>query len=359
KKKKKNLFSLIPILIYFVLFYLGLLGLNKVMPQNPRAVAESRDLILQCLDDPDVTIRMRALDLIMSMVTEKNLEAIIQRLTDHLYGTDGSYRDHVLEQIIKVCSKEDYEFVRDFAWYVQLLTNMTNLQSMSRRNAELIAENMIDVTLRVPEVRKFAAQQMEILIVNNGLIGDAHNMQSNAICRVLRAAAYIVGEFAELVKDHLTLVKAMLQTRVASLPGDIQGLFVHNALKVLGYGLVKILNDDNEQQATNQPDKSQVCKDLITGSIQLLEPLAGSQHIEVQERATAYIYFLKWLQPALETAAKSERKETAAAFVQVFSSELAPVHAKNQAIAAKKIPAGLSLDDWMGEPWPESEKEDE
>ncbi|ETO03879.1 hypothetical protein RFI_33523, partial [Reticulomyxa filosa] len=140
--------------------YLGLLGLNKIMPQNPRGVAENRDLILVCLDDPDVTIRMRALDLIMSMVTEKNLESIIQRLTDHLYGTDGSYRDHVLEQIIKVCSKEDYEFVRDFAWYVQLLTNMTQLQSMSRRNAELISEQMIDVTLRVPEVRKFTAQQM-------------------------------------------------------------------------------------------------------------------------------------------------------------------------------------------------------
>jgi len=48
-----------------------------------------------------------------------------------------------------------------------------------------------------------------------------------------------------------------------------------------------------------------------------------------------------------------------AAFAQVFSSELAPVHAKNQGIAAKKIPSGLSLDDWIGEQWPESESEDE
>ena len=48
--------------------YLGLLGLNKIMRHNIKAVAQHRDLILQCLDDPDQTIRMRALDLITSMV---------------------------------------------------------------------------------------------------------------------------------------------------------------------------------------------------------------------------------------------------------------------------------------------------
>lgn len=48
--------------------YLGLLGLNKIMDKNKKAVAQHKDLILQCLDDPDITIRMRALDLITSMV---------------------------------------------------------------------------------------------------------------------------------------------------------------------------------------------------------------------------------------------------------------------------------------------------
>jgi len=112
-----------------------------------------------------------------------------------------------------------------------------------------------------------------------------------------------VGEFAELVNDHLTLVKAMLQSRIASLPGDIQGLFVHNALKVLSSGLLQILNEE-ETNDTEHAGKNQICKDLITGSLQLLEPLAGSQYIEVQERATAYLYFLKWLGPILETAPK-------------------------------------------------------
>ena len=166
---------------------------------------------------------------------------IIQRLTDHLYGTDGSYRDHVLEQIINVCRERDYEFVRDFAWYVQLLTNMTGLSSMCKSNAELVSSQLMDVTIRVPEVREFSVEQMEGIIVNNGLISDAHNMQSNAICRILEASAYIVGEYSVFVRGHLTLVSAMLQSRISSLPGDIQCIFIHNALKVVCSGLVRLV----------------------------------------------------------------------------------------------------------------------
>lgn len=48
--------------------YLGLLGLHKLMKQHPRVVAEHKDTILKCLNDEDVTIRIRALDLISEMV---------------------------------------------------------------------------------------------------------------------------------------------------------------------------------------------------------------------------------------------------------------------------------------------------
>jgi AP-3 complex subunit delta-1 len=48
--------------------YLGLIALNNIMKINPKAVAEHRDLVLNCLDDDDVSIRLRALDLLEGMV---------------------------------------------------------------------------------------------------------------------------------------------------------------------------------------------------------------------------------------------------------------------------------------------------
>jgi AP-3 complex subunit delta-1 len=38
------------------------------MKIHPKAVAEHRDLVVNCLDDEDITIRLRALDLLEGMV---------------------------------------------------------------------------------------------------------------------------------------------------------------------------------------------------------------------------------------------------------------------------------------------------
>ncbi|KAJ3161976.1 AP-3 complex subunit delta-1 [Geranomyces michiganensis] len=48
--------------------YLGLYALSKLLAVRPKAVVEHRDTILSCLDDADVSIRMRALDIVTGMV---------------------------------------------------------------------------------------------------------------------------------------------------------------------------------------------------------------------------------------------------------------------------------------------------
>jgi hypothetical protein len=54
----------------------------NLMVSNPRVVAEHRELVLQCLVDEDVTIRLRALELITGMVTRRNLPEITARLLE-------------------------------------------------------------------------------------------------------------------------------------------------------------------------------------------------------------------------------------------------------------------------------------
>ena len=48
------------------------------MRSHPRVVAEHKDLVLQCLTDEDITIRLRALELLTGMVTRRNLPDIVQ-----------------------------------------------------------------------------------------------------------------------------------------------------------------------------------------------------------------------------------------------------------------------------------------
>jgi AP-3 complex subunit delta-1 len=48
--------------------YIALLAMVKIVPSHPHLVAEHQDTILASVDDQDISIRMRALDLISAMV---------------------------------------------------------------------------------------------------------------------------------------------------------------------------------------------------------------------------------------------------------------------------------------------------
>ena len=48
--------------------YIALLAMVKIVPTHPELVAEYQDMILSSVNDEDVSIRMRALDLVSAMV---------------------------------------------------------------------------------------------------------------------------------------------------------------------------------------------------------------------------------------------------------------------------------------------------
>lgn len=98
--------------------YLGLTGLMGLMRSNPRVVAEHRELVLACLTDDDVTIRLRALELVTGMVTRRNLPDIVKRFLELLETAEGHFRDTLMEKIVFICSRDKYAYLVDFAWCV-------------------------------------------------------------------------------------------------------------------------------------------------------------------------------------------------------------------------------------------------
>lgn len=73
--------------------------------------------------------------------------------------------------------------------YVSVLVELTRVEGT--KHGQLIAEQMLDVAVRVQSVRHFAISQMALLIEN------AHLLYRSSMCEVLYAAAWICGEYAE------------------------------------------------------------------------------------------------------------------------------------------------------------------
>lgn len=64
--------------------YLGLAAMRRLATRFPTAVMPHRGLVLDCLDDADVGIRLRALDLVGALVHQDTFREVFDVLLDHL-----------------------------------------------------------------------------------------------------------------------------------------------------------------------------------------------------------------------------------------------------------------------------------
>ncbi|KAL6061399.1 AP-3 complex subunit delta-1 [Balamuthia mandrillaris] len=316
--------------------YLGLLALHKIMKVHPKAVAEHRDLAIKCLDDPDVSIRMRALELLTGMITKKNIRDIIKRLMIHMDTAEGPYKDELVQKIITICSQDSYNFVLDFEWYLEVLVSLTRVKGT--KHGRLICDQMMDVTIRVEDIRPFAVHQMTQLLRDSQLLME--NPNNSSIHEVLYAAVWIVGEFARYTKNHLEIIEAMLQPRVSHLPGHIQSIYMQNVLKLFAV----VANNDSE---SNHAYLDRII-DLL---LMRLPVFQQSQHLEVQERACFAMSMIE-----LFTELRKQGRNITGEIVSIFAQPLNPVAPKAQ--RKVPVPAGLDLDQQINE-LPEEDSDDD
>lgn len=330
--------------------YLGLLAMSKILKTHPRSVQAHKDLVLQCLDDKDESIRLRALDLLYGMVSKKNLMEIVKKLMVHMDRAEGTgYRDELLSKIIDICSQNNYQYITNFEWYVSVLVELTRIEGT--KHGLTIASQMLDVAVRVQAVRAFSVSQMAVLLDNTHLLVGSG--QRNSICEVLYAAAWICGEYSDLLLEPRSTLEALVRPRASQLPPHIQSAYVHNALKLWARLVAQEEEEGVGQQAAEgegEPGFPQgACSQLLCERLPLF---VQSGDLEVQERACCALNLVKQVSKMHARGEKVGEELRA-----LFAGELNPVAPKAQ----KKVPVpeGLDLDQWINEPPSESSSEEE
>ncbi|XKL64128.1 hypothetical protein PGB90_004214 [Kerria lacca] len=314
--------------------YLGLLAMSKILKTHPKTVQSHKDLIMQCLDDKDESIRLRALDLLYGMVSKKTLMEIVKKLMLHMDKAEGTlYRDELLSKIIDICSQNNYQFITNFEWYVSVLVELTRMDGS--QHGQLVAHQMLDVAIRVQAIRRFAVNQMAILLENAHIL----TQPSSKMVDVLYAAAWICGEYAtDLANPEITLL-AMLGSKVNSLPNHIQSVYVQNILKILNI----ILKGASQEHAV------QLCETICDKLPQFI----SSGDLEVQERASSAFQLVTLIKEEIV----NENLEILNEFDMLFGGELNPVAPKAQ--RKVQVPEGLDLNAWINDPPSTSSAESE
>lgn len=328
--------------------YVALLAFTKIVTSHPQLVALHQDVIVECIEDPDISIRTRALDLVTGMVDSNNLMQIVERLLRQLReatpasavddpendrGFHGGivpmaeeddeeaaeslrkrekrssqlpplpedYRISVIDKILEMCSRDTYTNINDFEWYVGVLVDLvrhcpatshttdSNLHSAASSQtsgvAQTIGSEMLNVTVRVKSVRPEAvAAAQSLLLVERRQ--DLFPSSGNAALDVLGAAAWIVGEYPDLVPDPQAVVTSLLHSSGSQLPATVLMVYIQAVPKVF----VRLTS--SQQQSWSASRKSQVSL-LMARIIHFLEPLVQHPNLEVQERAVEYLELMR------------------------------------------------------------------
>ncbi|KAH0541939.1 hypothetical protein FGG08_003659 [Glutinoglossum americanum] len=350
--------------------YVALLAFNKIVSSHPHLVALQQDVILDCIDDADITIRLRALDLVVGMVSSDNLMSVVGRLMRQLRNSPASsssdnplsdrvprfdvepmadsddedaeeslkpgekrsgqppplpddYRFSVIQRILEMCSREMYANIVDFEWYIDVLVQLVRLAPAT--GARTYSQGLhyglpggesggkgYDISENVgSELRNVAVRVRDV------------RPQATRAAETLVTAEQKEGAFFSvgnggrgaltsavwIVGEYANLLLDRSGT-LSSLLSPSTFTFPAEILSVYLQAVPKIFSSLVGSDRTPWTSERKAMTALLaTRVIHFLEPLASHPSLEVQERAVGFLELMRLASEAISSQQASSINE--------------------------------------------------
>ncbi|XP_022575179.1 AP-3 complex subunit delta-like [Brassica napus] len=323
--------------------YLGLHALSIAAPKHLWAVLENKEAVVKALSDEDPNVKLEALHLLMAMVTEDNVSEISRILMNYALKSDPLFCNEIIISVLSVCSRNAYEIIVDFDWYVSLLGEMARIPHCQR--GEEIEHQLIDIGMRVRDARPQLVRVSWALLIDPALLGNMF------LHPILSAASWVSGEYVEFSKNPYELVEALVQPRTDLLPPYIRAIYIHSVFKVLVFCLGSYFSAQESSSGS-----SSTVYESILNLVNVIEigvwPLSGAYDVEVQERAKNVLGFIGMAKQDIAKNVNLQDNDAEAcrvtAFMEdMFSEELGPISANAQEKVC--VPDGLELEENLGD----------
>ncbi|KAI0095696.1 Adaptor protein complex AP-1 gamma subunit [Hypoxylon sp. NC0597] len=245
--------------------YVALNTLIKVVAIEPNAVQRHRNTILECLRDPDISIRRRALDLSFTLINESNVRVLIRELLAFLEVADNEFKPSMTSQIGIAADR----YSPNKRWHIDTMLRVLTLAGNYVK--EPIMASFVRLVATTPELQTYAVQKLYANLKKD--ITQESLTQAGAWCigeygdSLLRGGQYEEEELVQEVKEHeiIDLFTTILNSSYAT---QVTTEYIVTAL-------VKL--------STRLSDPSQ-----IERIKRLLQFHQTSLDVEVQQRAVEY-----------------------------------------------------------------------
>lgn len=134
--------------------YVALNTLIKVVAVEPNAVQRHRNTILECLRDPDISIRRRALDLSFTLINESNVRILTRELLAFLEVADNEFKPIMTSQIGVAADR----FAPTKRWHVDTMLRVLKLAGNYVK--EQILSSFVRLIATTPDLQTYSVQKL-------------------------------------------------------------------------------------------------------------------------------------------------------------------------------------------------------
>ena len=245
--------------------YVALNTLHKVIEVEPNAVQRHRSTILECLRDPDISIRRRALDLSFALINESNIRVLIRELLAFLEVANNEFK---LNMTTQICIAAD-RYAPNKRWHIDTVLRVLRLAGNFVR--EEILSSFIRLVATSPDLQVYTTRKL--------YLGLQEDISQEAMTL---AGSWTIGEYSDSLlsatdmEPGTEMVDITSQNLVELLDSILQSAFVTPTISEYAItALIKISVRCREARATNAIKS-------------ILQRYTSSANVEIQQRALEY-----------------------------------------------------------------------
>jgi len=239
--------------------YLGVTGLAQIVQVNASYAAEHQMVVVDCLEDPDDTLKRKTLDLLFRMTNPQNVTVVVDKLTFHLRtSVDTHLRRELVQRITSLAER----FAPNNEWYVSTMNNVFEL------GGDLVptetAYNLMRLVAEGTGEDEAADQQFRTFAVNTYLKLLEKSTLSDVLVQVI---AWVLGEYARLacvdgysLEDIVDLLCECVERPFED--GSTRGYLVNALMKLSGQNQIQSTSADTiikSYRSSRHTDLQQRC----------------------------------------------------------------------------------------------------
>ncbi|KAJ0180313.1 hypothetical protein K1T71_003717 [Dendrolimus kikuchii] len=180
--------------------YVALNTLLRTVHVDTSAVQRHRTTILECLKDPDVSIRRRAMELSFALVNGQNIRSMMKELLLFLERSDAEFKAHCSSAMVLAAER----YAPSNKWHLDTLFRVF-LKAGNYLRDDTVSSTIQIISSAPAERQAYASMRLWHSLEKSAVSADATEKQP-----LIQVAAWTIGEYGDLLVSEASNAISMV-----------------------------------------------------------------------------------------------------------------------------------------------------